>query len=101
MLVGHAEAKAALESALLDLTGKIHRSFRSRNFSVGRHRDKIPLSFSVANPEFEKDLDQLEFLWEHGVRLFKIKTGFSDHAFDLMRLEKLRQPLRRKSAATG
>ncbi len=89
MLVGHAEAKAALESALLDLTGKI-TALPVAELLGGRHRDKIPLSFSVANPEFEKDLDQLEFLWEHGVRLFKIKTGFSDHAFDLMRLEKLR-----------
>jgi len=30
-------------------------------------------------------------MWADGVRLFKIKTGFNEHAFDLMRLETLRE----------
>ncbi|MGI9391762.1 MAG: enolase C-terminal domain-like protein [Boseongicola sp.] len=89
VLVGHPEAKAALECALLDLAGQIS------NLSIaemvgGRCRDSVPLSFSVANPDFDTDLADIAGIWESGVRLLKLKTGFADHAFDLMRLEKLR-----------
>ena len=88
-LVGHGEAKAALECALLDITGKIS-GLSIAELVGGRQRESIPLSFSVANPDFDRDLDDVSALWEDGVRLFKVKTGFSDHEFDLMRLEKLR-----------
>ncbi|MEO0401993.1 MAG: enolase C-terminal domain-like protein, partial [Pseudomonadota bacterium] len=88
-LVGHAEAKAALECALLDLTGQI-AGLPISELVGGRHRNTLPLSFSVANPDFEADLDDIAQIWESGVRIFKLKTGFADHAFDLMRLETLR-----------
>ncbi|MEP3246376.1 MAG: enolase C-terminal domain-like protein [Sneathiella sp.] len=84
------EAKAALETALLDITGKIHGISLSELVG-GRHRDKIPLSFSVANPDFDKDLEDIDAMYRDGVRLLKLKTGFKDHAFDLMRLEELRK----------
>ncbi|WP_170789264.1 enolase C-terminal domain-like protein [Ruegeria lacuscaerulensis] len=89
VLVGHPEAKAALESALLDLTGQI-TGLPIAELVGGRHRGEIPLSFSVANPDFGADLEDIARLWGDGVRLFKLKTGFADHAFDLMRLEHLR-----------
>lgn len=89
VLVGHNEAKAALECALLDITGQI-TGLPIAELVGGRQRDAIPMSFSVANPDFGKDLEDIAELWKDGVRLFKIKTGFSDHAFDLMRLDKLR-----------
>ncbi|MEL6564137.1 MAG: enolase C-terminal domain-like protein [Pseudomonadota bacterium] len=89
VLVGHPEAKAALECALLDLTGQI-AGLPIADLVGGRHRDSIPLSFSVANPDFDADLADIARIWDDGVRIFKIKTGFADHAFDLMRLEKLR-----------
>ena len=89
VLVGHNEAKAALECALLDLTGQI-AGLPIVELVGGRHRDSIPLSFSVANPDFDADLDDIAAIWDSGVRIFKLKTGFADHAFDLMRLEKLR-----------
>ena len=89
-LVGHNEAKAALECALLDLTGQI-AGLPICELVGGRHRDSIPLSFSVANPDFDADLEDIAAIWNSGVRIFKLKTGFADHAFDLMRLEKLRQ----------
>lgn len=84
------EAKAALETALLDIAG------RKSGLSVaelvgGRCRDSIPLSFSVANPDFEADLATVAALHADGVRLFKMKTGFAGHRFDLMRLERLRR----------
>ncbi|MEM8653345.1 MAG: enolase C-terminal domain-like protein [Pseudomonadota bacterium] len=88
-LVGHSEAKAALECALLDLAGQI-AGLPVSELVGGRHRDSIPLSFSVANPDFDADLDDIAQIWGNGVRIFKLKTGFRDHAFDLMRLEKLR-----------
>lgn len=89
VLVGHTEAKAALECALLDLTGQI-AGLPIAELVGGRHRDSMPLSFSVANPDFDADLEDIAEIWNSGVRIFKIKTGFADHAFDLMRLEKLR-----------
>lgn len=88
-LVGHPEAKAALECALLDLTGQI-ANLPIAELVGGRHRSRIPLSFSVANPDFDADMDDIARIWDGGVRIFKLKTGFADHTFDLMRLEKLR-----------
>lgn len=88
-LVGHTEAKAALECALLDLTGQIS-GLSMAELVGGVCRAEVPLSFSVANPDFDADLDDVARLWDDGVRLFKLKTGFNDHAFDLMRLERLR-----------
>ncbi|WP_108838444.1 enolase C-terminal domain-like protein [Tateyamaria sp. Alg231-49] len=88
-LVGHPEAKAALECALLDLTGQI-ANLPIAELVGGRHRTEIPLSFSIANPDFDADLDDIARIWGDGFRVFKLKTGFADHAFDLMRLEKLR-----------
>nr|WP_281494205.1 enolase C-terminal domain-like protein [Jannaschia sp. S6380] len=90
VLVGHPEAKAALECALLDLAGQI-AGLPIAEMVGGRHRDAIPLSFSVANPDFDADLEDIAAIWDSGVRIFKLKTGFGDHAFDLMRLERLRE----------
>ena len=88
-LVGHTEAKAALECALLDLAGQI-AGLSIAELVGGIQRHQIPLSFSVANPDFDADLVDIAQLWEDGVRLFKLKTGFNAHDFDLMRLERLR-----------
>ncbi len=89
LLVGHHEAKAALECALLDITGQI-AGLSIAELVGGRQRETIAISFSVANPDFGKDLEDIAELWADGVRLFKLKTGFAEHKFDLMRLEKLR-----------
>lgn len=83
------EAKAALETALLDLQGRLS------NLPVwallgGKCRDKIPLSCSIADPDFDADLRLMDRLRNDGVRIIKLKTGFKGHAFDMMRLEKLR-----------
>ena len=87
-LVGHGEAKAALEMALYDLIGKA-RGLRVAELAGGVFRETIPLSVSVANPEFAADLDFVAARLAEGVRLFKVKTGFSTHRNDLDRLEKL------------
>ncbi|MHA1189882.1 MAG: enolase C-terminal domain-like protein [Alphaproteobacteria bacterium] len=90
VLVGANEAKAALETALLDITGQAC-GLPIAELVGGRHRDTIPMSFSVANPDFDADLDDISRIHGDGVRLFKLKTGFAGHDFDLMRLEKLRE----------
>ena len=83
------EAKAALESALLDLTGRI-AGLPVHALIGGKCRDRIPLSVSIADPNFDKDLQLMERIRDDGVRIIKLKTGFKSHAFDIMRLEKLR-----------
>ncbi len=89
VLVGHPEAKAALEMALLDITGKIS-GLSVCELVGGKMRDDMGLSFSVANPDFDADLEDIAAMWEDGVRIFKFKTGFAEHSFDVMRTEKLR-----------
>ena len=84
------EAKAALESALLDLSGHI-TGLPVWAFLGGKCRDAIPLSCSIANPDFDADIALMERLRDDGVGLIKLKTGFKDHAFDVMRLERITQ----------
>jgi muconate cycloisomerase len=84
------EAKAALEAALLDLQGRIQK-MPVHGLIGGLYRDKIPLSCSIANPEFDQDITLMDRLKDDGVRIIKLKTGFKDHAFDVMRLERLRR----------
>lgn len=87
-VVACSEAKAALETALLDITGQV-LGVPVAELLGGRHRDEIPLSFSVANPDFDADLDAVAAMYDDGVRILKLKTGFADHQFDMMRLERL------------
>ncbi len=82
------EAKAALDTALLDLTGQI-AGLPVWALLGGRVRDRIPLSCSIANPDFAQDLDLMARLRDDGIGIIKLKTGFSDHAFDIMRLERV------------
>ncbi|MCC2110586.1 MAG: cycloisomerase, partial [Hyphomicrobiales bacterium] len=89
LIAGHPDAKAALEAALLDIAGKA-AELPVAELIGGRCRDTIPLSFSVANPDFAADLDKIAELHGDGIRLFKLKTGFAGHRFDLDRLEALR-----------
>lgn len=84
------EAKAALETALLDLKGRL-LDVPIYELLGGRVRESIPLSVSLANPDFEADIALVEQLQSDGVRLVKFKTGIKDHAFDVMRVERLRE----------
>lgn len=82
------EAKAALETALLDLTGRI---LGAPVWALlgGLAQPDIPLSVSLANPDFDADLDLLARLVEDGVGIVKLKAGIRGHAFDITRLERL------------
>lgn len=88
-IVGCGEAKAAMEMALFDIVGKALQ-LPVCELLGGRVRDEIPLSFTVANPDFAADLEFVRQLVAEGIRLFKLKTGFAEHKEDLRRLEKLR-----------
>lgn len=83
------EAKAALETALLDLCGRI-AGVPVWALLGGKCRDTIPLSCSLADPDFEADLRLVERLRAERVSIVKLKTGVRDHRFDMMRLERLR-----------
>ncbi len=91
-LVGHAEAKAALEMALMDILGQAS-GLRVAELLGGVYRETIPLSVSIANPDFDEDLDFARLQLSRGVRLFKVKTGFASHREDLQRLERLKAAL--------
>ena len=83
------EAKSALESAWLDLAGNL-LSQPVWALLGDRHRDRIPLSVSLANPDFDADKALVQRLVDDGIKFVKLKTGFRDHAFDMMRLEYLK-----------
>ena len=84
------EAKAALETALLDLQGRLS-GLPVWALLGGKCRDTIPLSCSIADPDFDNDLRLMDRIAADGLRIIKVKTGFRDHAFDMMRLERLRK----------
>ncbi len=91
-LVGHTEGKAAVEMALLDIAGK-HLGVPVAQLLGGYYRSHVPLSVSIANPDFEEDFAFAKRLVADGVNIFKVKTGFSTHKEDLQRLERLRAHL--------
>lgn len=82
------EAKAALESALLDLEGRI-RGKPVHAILGSQSPSPIPLSVSIANPDWDQDRTLLARIHADGVRIIKLKTGFAGHAFDMMRLEEI------------
>jgi muconate cycloisomerase len=90
IIVGHPEAKMALDMALHDLAGQ-RLGCSVSELLGGPVRASIPLSVSIANPDFDADLDFARDRISEGVRLFKVKTGFTDHATDIRRLARLRE----------
>jgi len=84
------EAKAALETALLDLQGRLS-DLPVWALLGGSCRKTIALSCSIADPDFDKDLRLMDRIKADGLRIIKLKTGFKGHEYDLMRLERLRK----------
>lgn len=87
-IVGHPEAKMALDMALQDLRGQ-RADLSVADLLGGVVRQSIRLSVSIANPDFDADIDFARDRLAEGIRLFKVKTGFSSHAEDLRRLTRL------------
>jgi muconate cycloisomerase len=91
-LVGHTEGKAAIEAALLDIVGRRLGVPVAQLFG-GFCRTRVPLSVSIANPDFEEDVAFARRCAADGIRIFKVKTGFLSHREDMRRLERLRAEL--------
>lgn len=89
-LVGHFEAKAALESALFDAAGKTC-GLPAYQLLGGGAQDRVRLSVSLADPDMAADLDLLDRIAADGVTMVKVKTGFADHRIDLERLDAFRK----------
>jgi len=83
------EAKAALDTALHDLAGKLTGQ-PLRALLGGAEPARIPLSCSIADPDFEADKALLRRLWDDGVRIVKLKAGFKGPGFDIERLDFIR-----------
>jgi muconate cycloisomerase len=92
VVTGHPEAKAAIEMALLDIVGKRYGLSVTQLFG-GAYRSHVPLSVTIANPDFDADIDFAKRVSAMGYNIFKVKTGFAGHAQDLKRLERLREIL--------
>jgi muconate cycloisomerase len=88
-LVGHMEAKVAIETAMLDIVGKA-AGLPIAELLGGRVRDTIPLSFSIADPDFAADLDRMREMVPAGNVIYKVKTGVKPHREDLAHLEAIR-----------
>lgn len=89
MVVNCTEAKAAVEMALLDIMGKMS-GLSVGDLIGGRCHDAIPLSFSVANPNYDLDRETVKEFYARNIRIYKLKAGFASHEFDVMRLQDLR-----------
>jgi muconate cycloisomerase len=88
-LTGCTDAKAGIEMAVMDILGKA-QGVSVADLLGGRVRDSIPLSFSIADPDFAADLQRMHAMVPAGNRLFKIKTGVKPHAEDMAHLEAIR-----------
>lgn len=88
----HPEGKAAVEMALWDIAGQ-RLGVPVHALLGGAVRPSIPLSFSIADPDFAADLDRARAMFNQGHRILKVKTGYAGHAADLRRLAALRDTL--------
>lgn len=89
-IVHCSEAKAALDTALHDLKGRL--TGRPVWALLGGQTPRpTPLSCSIADPDFDADKALMERLKDDGVGIVKLKTGFRDHDFDVMRLDYVRR----------
>ncbi|PZO02955.1 MAG: cycloisomerase [Hyphomicrobiales bacterium] len=88
-IVGHAESKVAIEMALFDIVGK-QTGLSVADLLGGRVRDTIPLSFSIADPDFAADLERMRVMVPAGNVIYKVKTGVKSHKEDLAHLEAMR-----------
>jgi muconate cycloisomerase len=84
--------KAAIDIALLDLVGKfIGQPIYA--FTGGKVRDNTTISYSIANQDTKKDLDEIRWLLDQGIFVFKIKTGVLPHKDEVSRIEAIRKLL--------
>jgi muconate cycloisomerase len=83
-------AKAAIEMALFDISGKA-LGVPIYALLGGKVRDKTTLSYSIANQDMQKDLDEIKWLLDQGIFVFKIKTGVLAFKPEVERIEAIRR----------
>lgn len=88
-IVGHGEAKLAIEMAMFDILGK-RSGLSVAELLGGRVRDRIPLSFSIADPDFAADMERMKKMVPEGNVIFKVKTGVKPHHVDMAHLDAMR-----------
>jgi muconate cycloisomerase len=92
VLHGYSFAKAALEMALLDIVGK---SLDVPVYALlgGKVRDKTTLSYSIANQDIDKDIEEIKWLLDNGFFVFKIKAGVLPLRNEMARIKAIRECL--------
>lgn len=89
---GNYFAKTAIDLACHDIMGK---AFGVPIYKLigGKVRDEIPLSWSLASSDIEKDLREAEEMIAQGVHIFKIKAGVLSPQEDVRRIKAIREAL--------
>ncbi len=87
---GHNFAKATVEFAVLDVIGKHYGQSISRLFA-GRYRESVPLSWSLASGDLDRDLAEAQKKFDEGYRIFKLKAGSDSWQEDVARVKAVRE----------
>ena len=82
-------AKTGVELAAWDAAGKA-RDCPVYELLGGLVRDRVDVSYSVANQVVEADLEEIAWLVEQGFDVLKIKTGVLDEGEEVARLAAIR-----------
>ncbi len=86
---GNEFAKAAVEMAILDVAAK-ELNIPMYRLLGAKHRDSIPLSWTLANNDPEADVREAEERMKKGWRILKVKTGSLPLHKDLERVRAVR-----------
>ncbi|MEE2745430.1 MAG: enolase C-terminal domain-like protein [Pseudomonadota bacterium] len=89
LLYGNSSAKAAVEMALFDATGKLTKKSMSELIG-GTRRDKTPVLWMLAVGKLEEDSDEAKQKLDEGFAAFKIKVGGKSVASDIDRSQAIR-----------
>lgn len=89
-LYGNYGAKAAIEMALFDITGK-HFHVPLYDLLGGKVREKLPLSRSASQSDIEKDVDEVREFITEGYRIIKVKVGILSIKQDIERIVTIRE----------
>ncbi|PWC31395.1 muconate/chloromuconate family cycloisomerase [Azospirillum sp. TSO35-2] len=93
LVVGNHFAKSAVETALLDAMGK-RLGLPVSELLGGRHRDALPVAWTLASGNTAKDIDEAErmlALRRHDI--FKLKIGKRDVADDVAHVAAIKRAL--------
>jgi muconate cycloisomerase len=85
-------AKTGIELAAWDAAGKA-RDCPVYELIGGLVRDRVDLSYSVANQVIEADLEEIAWLVDQGFDVLKIKTGVLDETQEVARFAAIRAEL--------